>query len=232
MARSVTFEPGEWYHCYNRGIDRRKTYMDRQDYQRFQTLLYASNSDTPFPLRRFRSHEGRLDLHDLYTEERGEPQVDIGAYALLPDQYHLLLRERTVGGITSFMQRLNTRYVMYFNIRHERMGPLFGGRFRAKQVRTSNLSKVVNFIHGNSAELFEENFKSGMVADKHLLKKSVRTYEFSSLCDYEEYDRPERVILSIESLKTCLGSSPTLDGALTDFMTVYARTNNPLWSYG
>jgi len=232
MTRSVPFEPDEWYHCYNRGIDMRKTYMDAKDYRRFQMLLYASNSSSPFPLRRFRERDGGLDPHDLYTEERGEPLVDIGAYALLPNQYHLLLRERVAGGIATFMHRLNTRYVMYFNIRYERVGPLFGGRFRAKHVRKSYLSKVVNFIHGNSAELFEQNFKSGMVADTHLLKKSVRTYEFSSLCDYEECDRPERAILSIDSLKTFLGASPTLDGALRDFVTVYARTNNPLWSYG
>lgn len=227
MSRSIAFVPGEWYHCYNRGIDKRTTYMDQRDYCRFQVLLYASNGHAPFPLRRLKDTE--LDM--LYTQERGEPLVDIGAYVLMPDQYHLLLRERSEGGIAAFMHRLNTRYVMYFNIRHERSGPLFGGRFRAKHVRTPYLAKVVNFIHGTPAGLFEQDFRSGTVKDRHQLRKRVRAYAFGSLCDYEKDERPERAILDPGSLTGCLERPPTLDGALRDVMTVYARSNKPLWSH-
>src|SRR6266700_3364284 len=94
-ARNLIFTEGEYYHVYSRGVEKRRLFLDEQDYRRFETLLYSANSDVSVNLS---NYQGKA----LLEIPRGEPLVDIGAWCLMPNHFHLLLKEIVPGGISDF----------------------------------------------------------------------------------------------------------------------------------
>src|SRR5665213_1316921 len=100
----VPFGFGEWYHCYSRGVDKRVVFDTPADYRRFLELLYLSNGTQSH----WRSAFQDDDVHMIFSSDRSEPIVAIGAYCLMPNHFHLLIQELTEGGITLFMRRLGT----------------------------------------------------------------------------------------------------------------------------
>src|SRR3989344_7978889 len=130
MLRKISFAPEEFYHLYNRGVDKRNIFTCVNDYNRFVTLLYLCNNTKPTSIE----HElrsGRV-FTELLNTERGKLLVDIGAYCLMPNHFHILIREKDNNGISTFMKKLSTAYSMYFNNKYKRSGALFEGRFKAQ----------------------------------------------------------------------------------------------------
>lgn len=224
MARRTVFAPDEWYHCYNRGVEKRVTFDDEADGNRFLMLLYIANQERGGVLSDMGKHASGPHLHEVLARSRDSSLVDIGAYCLMPNHYHLLLRERNYDGISKFMQRVNTAYTMYFNLRHRRTGVLFDGRFKALHVSTNQyLQRAANYIHANSAELFEQEFKSGKIRDQVSLKKRLLAYEYSSLPDYQGRHRDEKAILNMNALLEVIETRPTVASLLAD-AKIYHRT--------
>src|SRR3989338_8093959 len=159
MARPPKFfAVEEWYHCYSRGIDKRTVFKDASGYKRFVELLFLANSRKTL----HRSDITHTDHRALFSLDRDEPLVSIGAYALMPNHFHLLIKETREAGISSFMRKLGTAYTMYFNIKYERSGGLFTRPFRARHIADDRyFQHVVSYIHLNPAELFERGWKEG-----------------------------------------------------------------------
>src|SRR3990167_6058915 len=124
MERKFSFSVGEFYHLYGRGVEKRTIFLDQSDYSRFIRLLYIANSEKPFEYKLVRG----LPLEKV---NRGGSLVSIGAYCLMPNHFHLLVREKTEGGISKFMSKLMTAYSMYFNKKNSRTGRLFQNTFQA-----------------------------------------------------------------------------------------------------
>src|SRR3989344_2776781 len=120
MARTFSFAPDEFYHIYNRGTEKRNIIMSRSDQDRFLSLLYFANQNEPADLKLQGS-----TLSKIIEKKIGTPLVEIVAYCLMPNHFHLLIREVEEGGISKFMQKVTTGYTMYFNKRHDRSGSLF-----------------------------------------------------------------------------------------------------------
>src|SRR3989344_1270124 len=114
--RRIAFAPDEWYHCYNRGVDKRTIFEEPRDYERFLEALYLSNATESIPRGTFQ----HLPHSEIINLERTEPIVAIGAYCLMPNHFHLLIKESVEGGISRFMHRVGTSYTMYFNIKRKR----------------------------------------------------------------------------------------------------------------
>jgi putative transposase len=192
--RKDTFAHGEWYHCYTRGIEKRRIFQTVSDYRRYMQLLYICNSiKTLHRSDLVRSHK------DIFSIPHEDTLVSIGAYCLMPNHPHLLLKEKNEGGISKFMQKLGTAYTMYFNIRNERSGGLFVKPFRSKHVADDQyFQKVVQYIHLNPAELAEPLWKQGHVKNMRKLENFLSRYEYSSFLDYQKSARPERAILDEE----------------------------------
>lgn len=112
MNRKITFSVDEHYHIYNRGTDKRQIFLDHDDYDRFVKLLYLCNGTESIVFR-------DIPIGETYGFDRGETLVDIGAYCLMPNHFHLLLREKNEGGISLFMKKLSTGYSMYFNLKKQ-----------------------------------------------------------------------------------------------------------------
>ena len=183
---------GETYHCYSRGIDRRITFQDEADYERFLQALYICNDVASFSQK----HLSEIDYRTVLNLDRGKPLVSIIAYCLMPNHYHLVLREVTEGGITRFMHKVGTMYTMYFNAKNERIGGLFVKPFRSKHIDDdSYLQRLVPYVHLNPAELFEPGWKDGRVVDRPGLSTKLKNYRYSSLPEYDGSQRLESRIL-------------------------------------
>src|SRR3989338_7110933 len=127
MERKLTFSIGEYYHLYNRGVEKRDIFLEKMDSVRIQRLIYLANGANPI---RFSETESRV----LDSIDRGSPFVAVGAYVLMPNHFHILVNEIIENGLSRFMEKLATGYSMYFNKKYERVGPLFQGRFKGEHV--------------------------------------------------------------------------------------------------
>jgi len=115
--RKTNFANDEYYHVYNRGTDKRKIFLDYKDYDRFIKSLDEFNSETP--AWKFEFEVGpRIRL------------VEIIAYCLNPNHYHLILKQLKENGITEFMRKIGTGYTMYFNKKTKEMEYFFKASLR------------------------------------------------------------------------------------------------------
>lgn len=188
-----SFAPGEWYHCYTRGVDKRQTFYDSVDYRRFQELLYLCNNSSPV-------HRSNLKkVVNIYEVKRTSPLVNIAAYSLMPNHFHLLIQENTDNGISTFMKKLGTGYAMYFNRRYERVGNLFVKPFRSKHVIDDAYAKQVSaYIHLNALDIFCPNWEHQLqVLNPKKAEEFLSSFYYSSFKDYLEIrSRNEFSILS------------------------------------
>ncbi len=218
--RPTPFAREEWYHCYNRGVEKRKTFLTNSDYQRFMHLLYLSNSDVSV----HRSNLLSKSSHEIYGTKRGRQLVAIGAYALMPNHFHLQLKEIAEGGISAFMQKLGTAYSMYFNIKNEHTGGIFVKPFRSKHIDNDEyLNYLTQYIHLNPAELFEPEWKKGQMKNLIILEEKLKHYQYSSFIDYSSSSaRPECAILDSEAMELLGRDIPPLKKVLTDAAEYYS----------
>jgi len=152
--------------------------------------------------------------------ERGEPMVEIGAYTLMPNHFHLLLKEIREGGIAIFMQRIFTAFTMYFNKKYERTGALFAGPFKSRHAADDRyIKKLISYLHLNATELFGPHRKDGR-GNIEIIEKRLIEYPYSSLSDFLGYERPERKILG-NSIFELFDTIPTLKEMVDDANSYY-----------
>src|SRR3989338_3762333 len=190
MERKIEFSVGEYYHVYNRGVEKRTIFLDNNDRDRFSKLLFVSNDTQPFIFR---------DLKNKTFGEikRDKPLIAIGAYCLMPNHFHMLVKETGDGGLSSFMEKITTAYSKYFNTRHHRVGPLFQSRFKAEHIdRDEYLKYLFAYIHLNPVKLIEPHWKEDGIQDSAKAKNYLEQYAYSSHKDYAGSLREEGKILS------------------------------------
>ena len=134
-----------FHNVYNRGTDKRIVFNDVEDYRRFILYLNILNDiEIKSPT------DGGISTEEETHNICPERLVNLIAFCLMPNHFHMLLHERIAGGISKFMQRLSTAYTMYFNEKNERSGALFQGRFKSKFVDSElYLLKIIDYIHSN-----------------------------------------------------------------------------------
>jgi putative transposase len=196
MTRKITFAPEEYYHIYNRGVDKRVIFLDEHDHRYFLALLYLSNSTQPFAVADLlKSHT----VKDLFYVDREEALVSIGAYCLMPNHFHILLQERVEGGVSQFMHKLATAYTMYFNAKYDRTGALFQGPFQASHAGNDRYLKYLYaYIHLNPMKIVDTGWDDRKITDKKKAVEHLSAYAFSSYFDYTGVKRPENAIVSPE----------------------------------
>jgi putative transposase len=196
VSRNITFASGEFYHIYNRGTEKRDIFLSPQDYERFLCLLYICNGLIPADLKL----QGRT-LEELSSIDRGEKLVDICCYCLMPNHFHLVLRECKENGISNFLQKVTTGYTMYFNKKNDRNGALFQGKFKATHVSKDRyLSYLISYIHLNPVKLIEPRWKETGIFDKEKAENYLQYYPYSSFIDYVGNQRPLAQILNKDAL--------------------------------
>lgn len=190
MNRNFQFSVGEFYHIYNRGNDKRNIFLDDADRRRFVKLLFLCNGTNPVIFK-------TIPATHLFLFKRGLQCVDIGAYCLMPNHFHLLVKEKMENGISNFMKKLSTAYSMYFNLKNRRTGKLFEGVFKAKHIRDDEHLKYLHaYIHLNPIKLLEPKWKEAGIKDKKQAAIYLKKFRFSSYLDFMGQSREEKRILN------------------------------------
>ena len=199
MQRKISFAIGEFYHVYNRGTDKRIIFVEDSDYTRFLSLLYLCNSNFPVNIRE--QFPKGLSFVDLARFQKGIEIVDICAYCLMPNHFHLLLKEKEENGITNFLTKLSTGYSMYFNKKYQRTGKLFENVYKATHIENDEYLKyLVSYIHLNPIKIIDPAWKENGIGDKMMAKKFLKEYTPSSYRDYLDEERLEHIILNKHAL--------------------------------
>ena len=213
--RKINFAPGEYYHIYNRGNSKQKIFNNKEDYQRFIFLLFVSN--TSENSRFFNLY--RNSHLDLFKIDRKDTLVDIGAYSLMPNHFHILIKEKDEGNITKFMQKLSTAYVMYYNQKYKRTGSLFEGRFKSQHANTDRYLKYLfSYIHLNPIKLLQKDWKEKGIQNIEKSFIFLDSYKFSSLVDYMGDYRPESKILEKSSFPEYFTNSSEIKEELLEWL--------------
>lgn len=144
MMRKQPLVTGEYYHIYNRGVDKRDIFKDKKDVSRFIESMCE-----------FNTLEGITSLANarktqIEVKPLSEPLVAIVAYCLNPNHFHFVLRQLADGGISEFMKKLQGGYTYYFNVKHNRSGSLFQGTFKSQHMGTENyFNKILGYTNKN-----------------------------------------------------------------------------------
>lgn len=170
-----------------------RIFLSDYDYSRFQMLLYTANSKETI---RF-SDINKEDPYRVWEIERGETLVDIGAYTLMPNHFHLLIKSKNEKDTALFLQRLLLSYAKYFNYKNDRTGALFQGKSKAEHL-TNNLylRYIYSYIHLNIVKLVQSDWKETGIKNIKKVKESLNNYKFSSFLDYLGVERLEGKILN------------------------------------
>lgn len=189
--RKIKLVPGEFYHIYNRGNSKQIIFKDDFDYQRFQILLYLSNSTKYFKVENL-----RREKTNFFEADRAQQLVAIGAYCLMPNHYHLLLTPLVEDGVSLFMKKLGTGYSMFFNKRYDRTGTLFEGRYKSQWADSDEYLKYLySYIHLNPMKLHSTHWKE-VTPDAQTIS-FIKDYNFSSYWDMcNQKKRREHKILN------------------------------------
>ena len=201
--RKTIFSVGEFYHVYNRGVDKRTVFEDVFDVQRFLQSMREFN--TAEPIGSIYEHSF-LQLGGRASKLAGalpkKPLVNFICYCLNPNHYHFILEEITEKGIQRFMHRLATGYTMYFNERYKRSGALFQGKFKASHVDSNeyllhlsayvNLNWRVHQLGGSASKLVRRSWgeytgKRKRANDTDFCKKGIILEQFGSVKKYEKF---------------------------------------------
>lgn len=148
--RGLRFLADQYYHIYNRGVEKRAIFLDRHDYFRFLYSLQEMNREGWVY-----NIGAKLQLKGLQAEANDSAMlVRIVCYCLMPNHFHLILRSCTEDGLPKFMHKIGTGYTNYFNKRYERTGALFQGTYKAKHIENdSYLLQLSRYLHLNPTDL-------------------------------------------------------------------------------
>ena len=154
-----TYTTNSYYHIYNRGVNKRKIFIDDEDAQVFFNLI-----------KRYLCGVVEKDrfnrIYDNYSD-----QLELNAFCLMPNHFHFLVYQKhNPEAITELMRRIAVSYSKYFNAKYSRVGHLFESNYKAVLIDShSQLLNISKYIHRNPKDLPGVDF---------------RTYEYSSCQHY------------------------------------------------
>jgi len=184
--RKTKLVPGEIYHIYNRGVDKRDIFMDDEDRFRFIHDLFEFNDkESSLKLGYFLSNNSEVGLPNIKRKKSRKILVEILVFCMMDNHFHLLVRQKVENGITEFMRKLGTGYTNYFNNKYERSGALFQGKFKSVHVeKDAHLMYLPIYIHLNALDFKFKEWREGKISDYKKAIKFLDSYRWSSYMDY------------------------------------------------
>ncbi|MCK5475343.1 MAG: transposase [Candidatus Pacebacteria bacterium] len=158
--RNIKFENNEYYHIYNRGVDKRDVFCDKEDYLRFLESIRELNNieSTGGFYRKYLKDKNEKDSlsRGLASNLEAKPLLKLSflteviCYCLNPNHYHFILEQLTNDGVSKFMHKVGTGYSSYFNQKYDRSGSLFQGPFKSIHINNNEyLLWLSGYINGN-----------------------------------------------------------------------------------
>lgn len=199
--RKIKFSVGEYYHIYNRGVDKRAIFLDENDVSRFfQSMEDFNQTETVGSIYEYHFAKRKLVKSGLGSEaSKSKCLVDFIAYCLNQNHFHFILTPLQENGVQKFMQRLGTGYTKYFNTKHGRSGALFQGVFKAVHIKSNrqllyvsayvNLNDHVHQLGSEASKLVRSSIGEYTRVSNGFCKKNIILEQFSSPNKYLQYAR-------------------------------------------
>ena len=187
--RKELLENNCYYHIFSRSIAKYVVFNDAEEYSRmFDILKLYRFSDFNYKYSKFINLESKTQNTIIKNIETNSPVlVEIIAYCIMPTHFHLILKQTTNHGISKYIARVLNSYSRYFNIKHQRIGPLWTGRFKSVLVSTDKqLLHLTRYIHLNPTSA--------------KLVKKLEDWDFSSYHEYLNADTKQEKICSFDNL--------------------------------
>lgn len=180
VMRLLQISENEYYHVFNRGVHKNLIFRDHLEYARFLFTLIHFQSSLTFPevttLAKIFATKFEI-TPDLLREMSQKKNVELISFILMPNHFHLILREIAAGGISTYLQRLLNSHSKYCNTKHQTSGHVFQGPYKIVHISDNNqLLYTSAYIHRNCREL------RGWAEREQL-------YQWSSYQDYLTHNR-------------------------------------------
>jgi putative transposase len=204
MIRKTLFAPDNYYHLFSRTILKDPVFADYNNSKKLRQCLLLSNSTKSSDIYDYLRSSPEANYQIVLEKlKEGEKLVDILCYAIMPDHYHLLVKERLENGIIRFARSCNTSVSKYINIKNDRKGPLFEGRFQSKHVDSNEyLLHLSLYIHLNPLDFLDSrNWRNGNLKNWREKKNKLMNYSFTSIKNYLAEDFSDGVISGSEIVK-------------------------------
>ncbi len=194
MRKHGQFSEGEYYHVYNRGVDKRDITMDWKDSERFLQSMIEFNATKPIGS----IYQNSFKEHKLNTIKPKPKLVDIVAFCLNPNHYHILLTPLIKGGLEKFMQKFGAGYTRYFNEKYDRSGSLLQGTFKSSRIDSNeyllhvasyvNLNDKVHQLSALSTKLVRNSWNEYLGTSKYsICNKDIVLGQFNNSSEYKKY---------------------------------------------
>ena len=189
------------------------------DYERLMLLLLVCNGSEPVNFRNLKTKYKGPSFAEVYEAwPIQERLINIYAYTLMPNHFHLVLQQLTENGITVFMKKVMTAYSMYFNTKYSHSGVIFQGRFKSSHIDSEQYFRYIfAYVHLNPLELVQKDWKEHGVSNQEGVRTFVNKYRYSSFCDYVAEVRPERAILAYDTAPDFLRHQNDLEEVFADY---------------
>lgn len=192
MQRKEPLKPDEIYHLMNKSIAGYKIFNSNDDYQRMlRAIMFFSIADQLPKFSYFLKHSNKTNATFETRLDRCFPKpkrlIQIITYCLMPTHLHIVLKPLRQDGATKFMGNVLNSYARYFNTKHNRLGPLWAGRFKNVMVKSDEqLWHLTRYVHLNpvSAQLV----------------KRAEEWPYSSYLEYTTFSKVERPLCQYKGL--------------------------------
>jgi putative transposase len=189
------YDTNAYYHVYNRGVEKRKIFLEDEDYAVFLNLFKRYLDKEPV-----RDNKGRE-----YEHMRGD--IELIAFCLMPNHFHLLLFQlENPFAMTKLLHAVCAAYTVYFNKKYDRVGGLFQGPYKASLIlNESYLLHISRYIHLNPKDYMNWEWSSlpYWVGEKTAewvipgrLNDMPKVEYLSFLQDYDDYKNSHSVAVA------------------------------------
>lgn len=191
MKRNVSKE-NQPYHVLSRATEGRSIFRNKEDAYRFLFQMYTTNYGSP-ALNLYRRGVNKAveellagrEIPETLFVKKHEPLVHCLSFAQVVNHYHFLLLPNTENGISVYMQKLNTAFAKYFNLKHSRTGILFEGRYKSIAIETeAQLDAIIRYINvKNPLDVYQPGWREEGLKNKKEGWSFLLEYPFSSFPD-------------------------------------------------
>ena len=145
------FESGHYYHLRHQGKSGTALFQSEADYKTFILLLsYYLRFPDATPLSWIKRLTPQTVIAKRNASELGASPTALHAFLLLPDHFHLVLRENLgtgKPGISNLLRRVSVAYAMYYNKTYAVAGTIYHGKYKMIEVDQSSLSPLITSLH-------------------------------------------------------------------------------------
>lgn len=140
--RQKQYLENSYYHIYNRGNNKQLIFLDEQDYAVFLSYLkeYLLPKDTETFYKRLAdpntSYKDKNKILKLLKLKNFAGEITLIVYCLMPNHFHLFIKQKGAQSVNKFMSSLCTRYTAYFHHKYKRTGHLYQDAYKGVLVLT------------------------------------------------------------------------------------------------